>query len=65
MAKNLAPSSRKWREKSQIGENDGERKINPSENPGYTLHFILFKFVCRSKSPTGLMLLVICIFDVK
>ena len=33
MAKNLAPSSRKWRKKNQIGENGGERKINPSANP--------------------------------
>ena len=30
---NLAPSSRKWRKKNQIGENGGERKINPSVNP--------------------------------
>ena len=35
MAKNLAPSSRKWRKKNQIGENGGERKINPSANPAY------------------------------
>ena len=33
MAKNLAPNSRKWRKKIQIGENGGERKINPSANP--------------------------------
>ena len=33
MAKNLTPSSRKWRKKNQIGENGGERKINPSANP--------------------------------
>ena len=33
MAKNLAPSSRKWRKKNQIGENGGETKINPSANP--------------------------------
>ena len=30
---NLAQSSRKWRKKNQIGENGGERKINPSANP--------------------------------
>ena len=30
---NLAPSSRKWRNEIQIGENGGERKINPSANP--------------------------------
>ena len=34
MAKNLAPSSRKRHKKIQIGENGGERKINPSANPG-------------------------------
>ena len=33
MAKNLAPSSRKWHKKNQIGENGGERKINPSAKP--------------------------------
>ena len=33
MAKNLAPMSRKWRKEIQIGENGGERKINPSANP--------------------------------
>ena len=33
IAKNLALSSRKWHTKNLIGENDGERKINPSANP--------------------------------
>ena len=30
---NLALSSRKWHKKNLIGENGGERKINPSANP--------------------------------
>ena len=34
MAKNLALSLRKWHKKNLIGENGGERKINPSANPG-------------------------------
>ena len=33
MAKNLALSLRKWHKKNLIGENGGERKINPSANP--------------------------------
>ena len=33
MAKNLAQSLRKWHQKNLIGENVGERKINPSANP--------------------------------
>ena len=33
MAKNLALNSRKWHKKNLIGENGGERKINPSANP--------------------------------
>ena len=33
MAKNLALSLRKWHQKNLIGENGGERKINPSANP--------------------------------
>ena len=33
MAKNLALNSRKWHQKNLIGENGGERKINPSANP--------------------------------
>ena len=33
MAKNLALSFRKWHKKNLIGENGGERKINPSANP--------------------------------
>ena len=40
MAKNLAPSSRKWRKKNQIGENGDERKINPSANPAFSLLFL-------------------------
>ena len=31
--KNLALSLRKWHKKNLIGENGGERKINPSANP--------------------------------
>ena len=31
---NLALSLRKWHKKNLIGENGGERKINPSANPG-------------------------------
>ena len=34
MAKNLALSLRKWKKTNLIGENGGERKINPSANPG-------------------------------
>ena len=32
-----------------------------------TLHvmFVFFNFICRSKSPTGLMLFVVFIFDLK
>ena len=33
MVKNLALSLRKWHKKNLIGENGGERKINPSANP--------------------------------
>ena len=36
MVKNLALSLRKWHKKNLIGENGGERKINPSANPDFT-----------------------------
>ena len=35
IGQNLALSSRKWHKKNLIGENGGERKINPSANPVY------------------------------
>ena len=43
MAKNLALSLRKWHKKNLIGENGGERKINPSANPDEGLNGILIK----------------------
>ena len=33
MAKNLALSLSKWHKKNLIGENGGDRKVNPSANP--------------------------------
>ena len=39
MAKSLALSLRKWHKKNQIGENGGERKKNPSANPGENQKF--------------------------
>ena len=38
---NLALSSRKWHKKNLNGENGGERKINPSANPGLHMKFEL------------------------
>ena len=35
MGKNLALSLRKWHKKNLIGENGGERKIDPRANPAY------------------------------
>ena len=40
IGQNLALSSIKWHKKNLIGENGGERKINPSANPVTVLTFI-------------------------
>ena len=45
MAKNLALSLRKWHTKNLIGENGGERKINPSANPVQWARSVI---VCKS-----------------
>ena len=39
IGQNLALNSRKWHKKNLIGENGGERKINPSANPELVLTF--------------------------
>ena len=57
---NLALSLRKWQKKNQIGENSGERKINPSANPGYAItcdviayhlvHFVSIRLINKCQS---------------
>ena len=38
---NLALSSRKWHKKNLIGENGGEKNINPSANPVFRPHYAI------------------------
>ena len=50
MAKNLALSLRKWHKKNLIGENGGERKINPSANPDIMSMYIYWILIFKMSS---------------
>ena len=61
MAKNLALSLRKWHKKNQIGENGGERKINPSANPENLTRIIMMANSAANQIQSLPLIYVICV----